>query len=98
MVEGGSRLLIWSGFVPESIDSPVETAGTTRGPGLCLPPSGYAVSSEAPATGRGRGPWLTSGSGLHFAIITPQHSHLPDDQEVWVYTTAQKKDSLMPLL
>lgn len=98
MVEGGSCLLSWFGFVPESIDSPVETAGTTRGPGLCLPPSGCAESSEAPATGRGRGSWLTSGSGLHLAIITPQHSHLPDDQEVLVYSTAQKKGSLTPLL
>ena len=37
-VEGGSRLFSWFGFVPESTDSPVETAGTTRSPGLCLPP------------------------------------------------------------
>ena len=84
VVEGGSRIFSWFGFVPESTDSPVETAGTTRSPGLCLPPWGYAESSEAPATGRGRGPWLTSGSGLYLAIITPQHSRLPGDQEVLV--------------
>ena len=83
-VEGGSRLFSWFGFVPESTDSPVETAGTTRSPGLCLPPSGYAESSEAPSHGQGRGPWLTSGSGLHLAFRTPQHSRLPGDQEVLV--------------
>lgn len=57
-VEGGSRLFSWFGFVPESTDSPVETAGTTRSPGLCLPPWGYAESSEAPGgggAGAGRG-------------------------------------------
>lgn len=72
-------LLGWFGFVPECRNSPVETPGTTVSPGA-LPLTGCTESSEV--LGHQQEANWTSGFGLHFAIISPQHSDLPDDWEV----------------